>query len=139
MCATGCTMAFLVLWIRGLIFTALVPAIIGVFIPAAVIPHTRRPGGAWELGWAPIATGTLIYVLCFIRFLIAGGTPAIFFSRHLRLLIGEEPGALVAGGLYRFSRNPMYLGVLMVVFGQAMLFASLRLTAYGCAVFVFFH
>jgi protein-S-isoprenylcysteine O-methyltransferase Ste14 len=33
----------------------------------------------------------------------------------------------------------MYLGVLLAVFGQAVLFASLRLAAYGCAVFLFFH
>jgi len=86
-----------------------------------------------------VAAGTLIYGLCLIRFLAAGGTPAIFFTRHLWLLIGEEPARLVSGGLYRFSRNPMYGGVLLVVFGQAALFASPRMAAYGCALFVFFH
>jgi protein-S-isoprenylcysteine O-methyltransferase Ste14 len=33
----------------------------------------------------------------------------------------------------------MYVGVLLAVLGQAVLFASLRLAAYGCAVFLFFH
>jgi protein-S-isoprenylcysteine O-methyltransferase Ste14 len=127
------------LWLRGLIFTVLVPAVIGFFLPAALDPHTPRRGGIGDAGWVLIATGMLIYALCLIRFLTSGGTPAIFFSRHLRFLIGEEPGGLVAGGLYRFSRNPMYVGVLLLVFGQAMLFASLRLAAYGCAVFFFFH
>jgi protein-S-isoprenylcysteine O-methyltransferase Ste14 len=31
----------------------------------------------------------------------------------------------VARGLYRVIRNPMYTGVLLVIFGQALLFASL--------------
>lgn len=137
--ASGYTMTFPMLWIRGLIFTALIPAVVGFFLPAAVDPLARRAGGIWDLGWGFITVGLLVYALCFIRFLLAGGTPAIFFSRHLRFLIGEEPGGLVLDGLYRFSRNPMYAGVLMVVFGQAVLFASLRLTAYGCAVFAFFH
>ena len=127
------------LWIRGLIFTALAPAVLGLFLPAVVEPEGRPLGGIWESGWVLIAAGTLIYALCLLRFLLAGGTPAIFFSRRLRFLIGEEPGALVCSGLYRFSRNPMYVGVLMVVFGQAILFASLRLAVYSCAVFIFFH
>ena len=55
--------------------------------------------------------------------------------------IPDRSGACgwVAPGLYRFSRNPMYVGVLLVVFGQSVLFASPRLAAYFCAVAIFFH
>jgi protein-S-isoprenylcysteine O-methyltransferase Ste14 len=127
------------LWIRGLIFTVLVPAVVAFLVPAALLTEARRPGGIWNAGWVLIAAGTLAYLLCLLRFLLAGGTPAIFFTRPLRLLIGEEPGELVAGGLYRFSRNPMYVAVLMVIFGQAVLFRSVRQAVYGCIVFAFFH
>ncbi len=127
------------LWIRGFVFTILVPGVFAYVLPAVIGSRLRRPGGAWDAGWALIAAGTLIYALCFIRFLAAGGTPAMFFSRTLRVLIGEEPGSLVAGGLYRFSRNPMYVGVLTAVFGQAILFASLRMAVYGCALFAALH
>jgi protein-S-isoprenylcysteine O-methyltransferase Ste14 len=132
-------MLFSMLWVRGLIFTVLVPAVVGVFLPSVVDPRAQRQGGFWDIGWLLVAAGTVIYGICLIRFLAAGGTPAIFFTRHLRLLIGEEPARLVSDGLYRFSRNPMYLGVLLVVFGQAMVFVSPPIAAYGCAVFVFFH
>ena len=91
------------------------------------------------MGWAPIFLGALAYGLCLMRFLAAGGTPAIFFTRPLRFLIGEEPGSLVSQGLYRFSRNPMYVGVLLVVFGQAIIFGSPRIAAYGLLLFVCFH
>ncbi|MGB7759606.1 MAG: isoprenylcysteine carboxylmethyltransferase family protein [Bryobacteraceae bacterium] len=127
------------LWLRGLIFTVLVPAVVGVYLPSIVDPRARYAGGVWDAGWLIVAAGTLIYALCLIRFLAAGGTPAIFFTRPLRMLLGEEPARLVSGGLYRFSRNPMYVGVLLVVFGQAVLFASPPTAAYGCALFVFFH
>ena len=90
-------------------------------------------------GWLPVAAGASIYSVCLLGFLTAGGTPAIFFTRHLRFLIGEEPRRLVEGGLYRVSRNPMYIGVLLVVFGQAILFGSERLAEYGLAVAVIFH
>ncbi|MGA2434094.1 MAG: isoprenylcysteine carboxylmethyltransferase family protein [Bryobacteraceae bacterium] len=132
-------MLFQMLWIRGLIFTFLVPAVVGIFLPSVIDPHAQRQGGVWDVGWLLSATGTLIYALCLIRFLAAGGTPAIFFTRPLRFLIGEEPAGLVSNGLYRFSRNPMYVGVLLVVFGQAILFASPLIAVYCCAAFAFFH
>jgi protein-S-isoprenylcysteine O-methyltransferase Ste14 len=132
-------MLFRMLWIRGLIFSVLVPGVVGIVLPSVVDPHAQLRGGIWDAGWLPVAAGTLLYILCLIRFLAAGGTPAVFFARHLRLLIGEEPTGLVSGGPYRFTRNPMYLGVLLVAFGQALLFASARVAAYACAVSVFFH
>lgn len=127
------------LWIRGLIFSILVPGAVAFYGPWLIDPHAHFHGGICDAGWLLIAAGTLIYALCLIRFLAAGGTPAIYFTRPLRFLLGEEPTRLVAGGLYRYSRNPMYLGMLSAVFGQAMLFASPRIVEYGCVAFVFFH
>jgi protein-S-isoprenylcysteine O-methyltransferase Ste14 len=127
------------LWVRGIVFTFLVPAVVGFFLPAAIDSRARLRGGISDAGWLLVAAGMLIYALCLTRFLVAGGTPAIYFARRLRALIGEEPAGLVSGGLYRYSRNPMYAGMLLAVFGQAMLFASPLLAAYGCAVFLFFH
>jgi protein-S-isoprenylcysteine O-methyltransferase Ste14 len=117
----------------------LVPGAIGFLAPLAVDPRAHRRGGILDAGALLIAAGTLLYALCLIRFLAAGGTPAIFFARHLRFLIGEEPAGLVSTGLYRYSRNPMYVGVLLVVFGQAILFASPRLAVYACSLTIFFH
>ncbi len=132
-------MLFQMLWVRGIVFTVLVPTVVGFLLPSAIDPRKQFRGGISDAGWLLVAAGIVIYALCLIRFLAAGGTPAIYFARRLRLLIGEEPAGLVSGGLYRFSRNPMYLGVLLVVFGQAVLFASPLLAAYGCVAFLFFH
>lgn len=70
--------------------------------------------------------GATIDVLCLFRFFAANGTPAIFFARHLRFLIGGEPKTLVSVGLHRFTRNPVYVRVLLVVFGQALALGSPR-------------
>jgi protein-S-isoprenylcysteine O-methyltransferase Ste14 len=126
-------------WVRGLIFTFLVPAVIGFFVPMFIDARAQQLGGLWSLGWLFIGVGTSIYTVCFIRFLMAGGTPAIFFTRGLKLLIGEEPTRLVSEGLYRFSRNPMYVGVLIVIFGQAIFRGSPVIALYGFVVFVCFH
>jgi protein-S-isoprenylcysteine O-methyltransferase Ste14 len=127
------------LWVRGLIFTVLVPAVVAFVLPSTFDPRARPAGGTWLAGWLPILAGTAIYFLCLIRFLLAGGTPAVFFTRPIRFLIGEEPAGVVSSGLYRFSRNPMYVGVVLAIFGQALLFASWRMAVYGCATFLVFH
>lgn len=127
------------LWIRGLLFTLLIPCTVGAVLPAFIRGSARRAGGICESGWLLVITGAAIYLICLLRFLAAGGTPAIFITRLARGVIGEEPPGLVSTGIYRYSRNPMYIGVLMTIFGQALLFASPPVILYGCAVFLFFH
>jgi len=48
------------------------------------------------------------------------------------------PRHLVVTGLYRYVRNPMYVGVAAVIFGQALLFGSVRLLIYGALVWLAF-
>jgi protein-S-isoprenylcysteine O-methyltransferase Ste14 len=77
---------------------------------------------------------------CGVRtFLASGGTPAIFFTRPVRFLIGEEPHRLVQAGLYRVTRNPMYVSVLLVISGQALRYMSWRIAVYGLFVWLGFH
>ena len=126
-------------WIRGLIFTVLVPGTIAVYLPARMSANLLAKGGWWEAGWFLIATGATGYTLCLMRFLVSGGTPAIFFTRPLRFLLGEEPRRLVEEGLYRLSRNPMYVSVLLVIFGQALRFGSWQIADYGLFMWLCFH
>jgi protein-S-isoprenylcysteine O-methyltransferase Ste14 len=46
---------------------------------------------------------------------------------------------LVTGGLYRFSRNPMYIGVMMILIGEAIFFQSFSLWIYSLVVFIGFN
>jgi protein-S-isoprenylcysteine O-methyltransferase Ste14 len=49
------------------------------------------------------------------------------------------PRALVVTGLYRFSRNPMYVGVLLILCGWAAGFRSWPLAAYAATIATAFH
>jgi protein-S-isoprenylcysteine O-methyltransferase Ste14 len=126
-------------WIRGIIFTVLVPGTLALYVPARMADPLVPPGGFWNAGWLVSAIGAIGYVLCFLHFLASGGTPAIFFTRPLRFLIGEEPHRLVQAGLYRISRNPMYVSVLLVIVGQAIRYASWPIAEYALLVWLGFH
>ena len=75
--------------------------------------------------WIPIAAGAAILIHSFARFVMEGaGTPAPIAPTE----------RLVVGGLYRHVRNPMYVGVLAAILGQAYLFGDPRLVIYGAAI-----
>ena len=126
-------------WIRGTVFTVLVPGTIAAYVPLRMAERLTVPGGLWNAGWLVMAVGLAGYAWCLLGFLTSGGTPAIFFTWPVRALIGEEPHRLVEGGLYRVSRNPMYVSVLLVIFGQALRFASRSIAEYGLMVWLGFH
>ena len=67
------------------------------------------------LGWLFIAFGIGAVAAMAEKFRRAGTT----------FIPYQDSTALVQGGLYRFSRNPMYLGMLDVLLGGALLSGSL--------------
>jgi protein-S-isoprenylcysteine O-methyltransferase Ste14 len=126
-----------------LIFTILVPGTVAVGIPYLLSQQFGKPielGEARYIGLPFLLLGVLLYCTCAGLFLIKGkGTPAIWFTRGLRSVIGEEPQFLVIGSVYNWSRNPMYLGVVLTVFGQALLFDDISYHFYACALWIIFH
>ena len=66
----------------------------------------------------------------FARFALQGlGTPAPIAPTQ----------NLVVTGLYRYVRNPIYVAVVAVILGQAILFADWRLVTYGGLMWLAFH
>ena len=82
------------------------------------------------VGAALILAGVTGLVDSFARFALQGlGTPApIAPTQHL-----------VVTGLYRYVRNPIYVAVTAVIFGQAVLFGDWRLFAYGAVFWLLVH
>ena len=131
-------MHVIVLWVRAAAFTMLVPGAVAWWIPQNFVhvDWTIRH----SVGWIPVVFGGLLYFCCLTQFLLRGeGTPNMFFARHLGFLIGREPSRLVQQSIYRYSRNPMYIGVLTSVFGEALLFGSWNLLIYASILCVWFH
>jgi protein-S-isoprenylcysteine O-methyltransferase Ste14 len=106
-------------WVGTLVFLVVTPGVVAGVVPA-LITGWRFP---WTGGWAsPVAvvagvlilSGVVVLLDAFVRFARADGTPAPPMpTRHL-----------VVVGPYRHVRNPMYLAVLAIILGQALLFGS---------------
>jgi protein-S-isoprenylcysteine O-methyltransferase Ste14 len=77
-----------------------------------------------------LMTGILFLLEAFARFALQGiGTPApVLPTRHL-----------VATGLYRYVRNPMYVAVVAAILGQSMILGNLDLVFYAGLVWVVSH
>ncbi len=77
-----------------------------------------------------IALGSIGLLDSFARFAMQGvGTPApVFPTRHL-----------VVTGLYRYVRNPMYVGVASAILGQGLFLGNGPLLEYGGVVWLLFH
>lgn len=77
-----------------------------------------------------LAIGSLIYFWCLWDFMIAGrGTP----------LPIDPQKTLIAWGLYKYTRNPMYIGVVLLIIAWALLFLSWDIMVYGIFIAVMFH
>ena len=121
------------LFFRVLLFTVLVPGSVMGWLPFFVIPlgGSYAPGGIpGQMGWGLVAIGAMIYLWCAWSFAHQGrGTPGPY----------DPPRKLVVRGLYRYSRNPMYVGVMAVLLGEALLFPSAARLAYAIIVFLCFN
>ena len=81
-----------------------------------ILPVTQIVPGFWRLlGLLPLGLGLWISFAAEKQFRQAGTTVQPF----------EESTDLVTNGWYRFSRNPMYLGMALILLGAAILFGSL--------------
>lgn len=124
------------LFFRNLFFTTLQPGVVTLVVPYFIVKHevgeiTLSPATVnhW-VGIALFLIGWAVVIYCVSQFAIKGkGT----------LSPVDPTQALVTSGLYQYSRNPMYVGVLSVLIGEVIFFSSVYLTWYTFAIAVAFH
>jgi len=123
-----------VLWLRSLIFTIAVPGTVTIVVPwlilkrgaGNVVPQPVRVA----VGAVLIAAGAIALLACIVEFALRGrGTLAPI----------DPPRRFVATGLYRFTRNPMYVAVVTVLAGEALAWSSTALAGYAVLMLVVFH
>ena len=110
------------------LFFALAPGTVAGLVPWWLTgwrAGARYPVPLPAAGIVMVAAGAAVLIDAFVRFVREGrGTPAP----------AAPTERLVVGGLYHYVRNPMYLGVLAAITGQAMFLGRPVLFAYVAAV-----
>ena len=115
--------------IKNILFTIFVPGTVAVWLPYWWYwGRSEIETGGWRwLGYLFIALGAAIYASTVWNFAKTGrGTPAPI----------DAPKKLVVSGLHRYVRNPMYIGVLLALLGELLLFPSRQFLVYITGFFI---
>lgn len=97
------------------------PIVVILLIVAMWFLHERIPLG----GLVPVPFNRVGVVSIVAGFLIANHHARMFRRVGTNINTFDSPGKLVTEGLFARSRNPMYLGMLMVLIGVASLLGSI--------------
>jgi protein-S-isoprenylcysteine O-methyltransferase Ste14 len=120
--------------LRAAVFLLTVPGTVLVYAPLAIAAAgVSRPHPSVALRVLAVLAwggGLAVSAWVVVAFATRGkGTPAP----------NAPTTELVRSGLYRYSRNPMYVGALLIVLGYPLWFQLLALVCYWFAVLMFFH
>jgi protein-S-isoprenylcysteine O-methyltransferase Ste14 len=105
--------------LRGVVYASLF-VLLWAWVAASVRPLDDRlsfaiPPSLRTAGIAIALPGALLTAWCVLTFVTRGrGTPAPF----------DPPRRFVASGPYRYVRNPMYVGAVLVILGGGLIVAS---------------
>lgn len=117
------------------VFFCLAPGTVAGLVPWLLTGWRMQPPllglpGVRVLGALLVVVGLAALVACVARFATEGrGTPAPIAPTE----------TLVLSGLYRHVRNPMYVAVVSIIVGQALVFGSALVLGYAAAVWLLFQ
>jgi len=118
------------MFLRALFAFLALPGIVAFAVPISWLVSTSRTELVQPLGLLPLLTGCAGLLWCVRDFYVFGkGTLAPW----------SPPQHLVTAGLYRYSRNPMYVSVLLILLGWAVSFSVRGLYWYAVFVGIAFH
>jgi len=121
--------------IEAIVATIAVPGTAVFLVPYLILVRTRQVSSghvgvleAFGLGIALVGAGMVMWVS--YAFVTRGkGTPVPI----------DPPRRFVADGLFRYVRNPMYVGALLVLLGEALLFRSTWIVLYAAGLWLLLH
>ncbi len=118
------------MFLRALASFIALPGMVAIILPPTIALIDPFKGNTWTPGIIIMAFGAFVLLWCVRDFFVSGkGTLAPW----------DPPKTLVVVGLYKFVRNPIYLGDLFLVLGWSIYFTSPLLLLYAIFLSLFFH
>jgi len=119
------------MFLRAVVAFLALPGVVALLLPLAIIWNRRPASDPWfSIGLVMLIAGFVLLLWCVRDFYVSGkGTLAPW----------SPPRNPVVVGLYRYSRNPMYVAVTLMLAGWTLCFWSPTLAIYTCFVIVAFH
>ncbi len=118
--------------LKSLLFLIVAPGMVAGYIPLGLLRGGSKieTGNLAYLAFPLWLIGGMILLWSFWNFLHEGrGTPAPV----------DPPKELVAIGFYRYVRNPMYFGILLILIGHFLWFGFWSLLIYAAFAFLATH
>ncbi len=120
----------ILLLLRAIAAFLALPALVAFGIPIWIGTSSGGPARYVTPAMALVCVGALLLLWCAREFYVSGrGTLAPW----------DPPKYLVTSGPYRISRNPMYIGVVIILAGWSTLWVSRTLMVYAALFAIGFH
>lgn len=124
------------LFVRSLFFVILKPVVVIGLVPFIITGDSFSDSFSNHftlhhyIGLLIFLVGVIILFHCVVRFAIDG----------LGTLSPIDPTKrLVISGLYKYTRNPMYIGVILILFGETVFTKSIHLLFYSFIIIILFY
>ncbi len=118
------------MFLRALLAFLVLPGVVAFVMPPVLAFIDPWRTGVFLPGALVMFLGMLLLVWCVRDFYVSGkGTLAPW----------DPPTKLVVVGLYRYMRNPMYVGVITLVVGWSVVLTSPVLMLYALILAIGFH
>lgn len=124
------------LYIRSILFTILQPGLVVALIPYFIIQYVHM-----EIPPIPMnGFGLFIPILFIVGILLLFHCVYLFIKFGKGTLSPLDPTQqLVTSGVYQYSRNPMYLGVIAMLVAENLFFQIKELYWYTLIIFIIFN
>jgi protein-S-isoprenylcysteine O-methyltransferase Ste14 len=115
---------------RALLAFLALPGVVAFAVPVAWLVASAHTNLVQPLGLLPLVVGSAALLWCVRDFYVSGKRALAPWS---------PPVHLVVVGLYRYTRNPMYVAVTLILVGWAASFGLPGLWVYTIIVAIAFH
>lgn len=123
------------LTLKTILATIFVPGTACILVPYLIL---RATNATIKRPTSPAQVIAILVILSGIYMIVWVSTTFVRQGRGTPVPV-EPPTRLIIKGLYRYVRNPMYVGAVLVVLGEALYFRSIWLLVYAIAIWAMLH